>query len=124
MDKKIIAVDFDGTLTNGSKFPDIGTPNYAVIDKVISLQQQGWIAILWTVRDRGHLAKAVQWCKTHGIVFDRVNENYDTRSASPKVYADVYLDDRSMHPADVNRYQDKALSRVLYEHKTTRRGRI
>lgn len=40
MDKKIIAVDFDGTLSKG-RWPGAGVPNYFLINKLINLQKAG-----------------------------------------------------------------------------------
>ena len=104
--KKFIAVDFDGTL-NEAKFPEIGEIKEIhsnVHEAVKQLKAEGNIMILWTCRmdlpERNYLTEAVEWCKKHGLEFDYVNEN----PASPfgdtdrKVYADIYIDDKSINP--------------------------
>lgn len=98
----IWAVDFEGTLTVRSRFPNIGKPNVSVIELLKMARLQGVKLILWTCRYGNYLTEAVEWCKDHGLEFDAVNENVpeaieylgqDTR----KVIADIYIDDKSFH---------------------------
>lgn len=96
----ILAVDFDGTLVE-NKFPNIGAPDWVISKVVKAYQEQGWKIILWTCRTDDMLQEAVDFCaNTLGIQFDAVNQNLpevqqfyggDTR----KVFANMYLDDRS-----------------------------
>ena len=98
--KKIIAIDFDGTILN-NRYPIIENPNIEVI-KFIKDNRKKYIWILWTCRAGERLREAVDYMRnTHGIKFDYVNKNTtenimkwgaDTR----KVYADYYIDDRSV----------------------------
>ena len=44
---KVIAVDFDGTLCV-SKWPEIGEPNMAIVQRLLRRQQEGARLILWT----------------------------------------------------------------------------
>ncbi len=96
----IYAIDFDGTLCE-DKYPEIGEPRPRGINTCKQLKGKGHTLILWTCRSGELLKTAVEWCKTHGIVFDYINSNTkenivkhggDTR----KIYADVYIDDRSL----------------------------
>lgn len=110
--RKIAAVDFDGTLCKGDKFPNIGKPNDKVIRLVKKLQQKDWAIILWTCRCGVYLDQAVEWCVQQGIYFDCVNEPYHEQveywksvsgldeQISPKIFADLYIDDRCMNAAD------------------------
>lgn len=99
---KIIAVDFDGTLCE-NKWPDIGEPNYEVINYLKREQKQGAKLILWTCRCNGQtlrLREAVLWCYSLNLNFDAVNENLPEviewmGGDSRKIYADEYIDDRS-----------------------------
>lgn len=96
--KKIYAVDFDGTLCK-NMYPSIGSPNSSMINHIKSLQQAGNKVILWTCRTGEKLAQAVSWCKSQGIVFDKVNENLESSVATygddcRKIYADFYIDDK------------------------------
>lgn len=91
------AVDFDGTLVE-DKFPEIGEPNLKLIEYLIKQRNLGNTLILWTCRTGSYLEAAVDFCYSHGLKFDYINENtIETKNRfgdARKVYADVYLDDR------------------------------
>lgn len=98
----IIAVDFDGTLCKNC-WPDIGEPNYELIDYLMDCRYQGAKVILWTCREGELLDKAVEWCEERGLFFDAVNDNIpesikEYGGNCRKVSADVYIDDRSAKP--------------------------
>ena len=106
-DKKLtIAVDFDGTLCEFA-FPDIGEQrrdHKMLMSKLIQLRNEGHKLILWTNRGDNDeypvLTEAVEWCRDKGLVFDAVNENLPNQKKlsgySPKVMADIYIDDRAL----------------------------
>lgn len=99
---QIIAVDFDGTLCVDC-YPDIGTPNLPLIFLLKRLKAQDRRLILWTCRCGRYLAEAVCWCRNWGLEFDAVNKNIEEiiakyGSDSRKIYADVYIDDKSCFP--------------------------
>ena len=99
----IYAVDFDGTLSVGARWPDIGKPNKPLFDFLIRQQAAGAKIILWTNRHGGLLMGAVEYCKHRGLVFDAVNENLPDLielygNDSRKVSADVYIDDKAINP--------------------------
>ena len=101
----IIAVDFDGTLC-ASAYPDIGAPNIPLIDLLIARRRNGCRVLLWTCRAGEQLEAAVAWCRMFGLEFDAVNENLPEMSEmfgneTRKIYADVYLDDKSARPEEV-----------------------
>lgn len=96
----IIAVDFDGTLSNGH-YPYIGQPNRPLFDILIKLKSQGHSIIFWTCREDIQLQQAVDWCKEQGLEFDAVNENVPWIGFySRKVCADVYIDDLGVSKDD------------------------
>jgi hypothetical protein len=96
----IIAIDFDGTICRG-EYPAIeGLQPYAR-ESVNQLQEQGHYIIIWTCRTNGHLLTAINWLLAQGIKFNRVNAGNPDNVAKygdegPKVYADVYIDDRNL----------------------------
>lgn len=97
----IYAVDFDGTLCE-NKFPEIGAPNMALINRLIKRRAKGNKVILWTCRVDQRLIEAVEWCKTFGLEFDAVNANLPEivkfwGNESRKVFANVYIDDRAVN---------------------------
>lgn len=95
MKNKVIAVDFDGTLTFESKYPVTGELNMKAIDVVKELKKEN-ILILWTCRENEELQEAIDLCKNVGLCFDYVNENIEGRN-SRKVWADIYLDDKAIN---------------------------
>ena len=60
--KKVYAVDFDGTLCRGTRFPKIGTPNFYLFEFLKEKQKEGDIIILWTCREKKLLEEAVEFC--------------------------------------------------------------
>lgn len=98
----IIAIDFDGILCENA-FPDIGKPYYEMVSFVRKLIDEGHEVVLWTSRTGDRLTEAVMWCEDRGLHFCAINENAPSNLAqylseyptpSPKVYADLYLEDR------------------------------
>ena len=102
MSRKIIAVDFDGTLFVDA-WPYVGAPIWSTIEKVKEEQANGAAIILWTCRSEDSLATAIKACESVGIIPDAVNENLpelieawggeDTR----KIFATEYWDDRAVN---------------------------
>lgn len=102
MENKIIAVDFDGTLSKG-KWPGVGVPNHSLIEKLIYLQKEGNKIILWTCREGEALKNAIEWCKEFNLVFDAINDNLPEvqelyGNNSRKISCDIYIDDKSYIP--------------------------
>lgn len=98
--RKVIAVDFDGTLSFG-QWPEVGPANDKLIHFLQNRQRSGDKLILWTCRVGKELALAVEWCRQQGLIFDAVNDNlpeiielYGTNSR--KVSCDYYIDDRAV----------------------------
>ena len=112
MKYEFVAVDFDGTLCENA-FPEIGEPRPFVIEYVKRLADTGAKIILHTCRENGArplLDEAEAFCRAHKIPLYAVNENpgnpYAAEnglepSAGRKVYADHYIDDKAIHPAQV-----------------------
>lgn len=97
----IIAVDFDGVLTPNGHWPSVGEPNTTVIEWLKVLRENGDRLILWTNRVGEALETAVDFCRSHGLEFDAVNENLPDiieyyGSDCRKVYANYYIDDRAV----------------------------
>jgi hypothetical protein len=114
---KVIAVDFDGTLCDVA-FPKIGKQTEdqkELMKSLIDLRSKGCKLILWTNRGNNLkypcLDEAVQWCRDRGLEFDSVNENIPNQEKlsgpSPKVMADVYLDDKALNIRDWRRLIDE-----------------
>lgn len=96
--KKVLAIDMDGTLLQYDGWKGeahYGDPNPGMREMLDEVRLAGWTIVIWTTRGgdgaiRRHLGK-------HRIPFDYVNKNPNgPASSSPKIFADVYLDDRAI----------------------------
>lgn len=92
---KIVAIDFDGTMCV-HKFPYIGRENPGAILTCKYLQENGIKLVLWTMRSGQALEEADDWCKERGLTFDKLNQNIGWGTESPKVYAQMYIDDAAL----------------------------
>jgi len=94
-----IAIDFDGTIVE-HKYPLIGKELLFAFETMRELKKQNHQLILWTYRSGKELDEAVEFCKERGIEFYAVNKSYPEEkydeSASRKIEADVFIDDRNV----------------------------
>lgn len=92
----VIAVDFDGTVVT-HEYPYVGEDAGAV-PVLQELVGKGFRLILLTMRSGKLLDDAVAWFRDRKIPLYAVNENPQQRSwtSSPKVYADLYIDDSNL----------------------------
>lgn len=105
LDKPVIAIDFDGTLTLKDhrkwkkvlgfniSYDDYFEPNIEVEDWIIKNRDKFYL-VLWSVRTGRDLKRAVDWCSNRFIFFDAVNKNIFPEKTSKKIYADIYIDDK------------------------------
>lgn len=112
----IIAVDFDGTIVTDA-YPKMGKPRTRTINYIKNMKEEGCKIILWTCRSDEQLDEALEFCKEVGIEFDAVNDNlaeikelYENNSR--KIYADIYIDDRSFTPVEV--YEERQRRREAF----------
>ena len=95
----IIAVDFDGTVVEDA-YPRIGKPQLFAFETLKALKQERHRLILWTCRKGQSLQEAVEFCRENGVEFYAVNSNFPdeplTSEDSPKIEADLYIDDRNL----------------------------
>lgn len=127
MNPLIIALDFDGTLCIGNRFPTIGEPRMWLIEKAIDWKKRGHKLILWTCRENithetpdsffpigNHLTDAVEWCKKFGLEFDAVNDNLDSSNICRKIFAHYYIDDKAI-AFDDNKQIAYGMNSMAYE---------
>lgn len=98
-DTLILAIDFDGTIVEDA-YPGIGKPMLFAFETLKKLQADGHRLILWTYRSGSKLDEAVAFCKQNGIEFYAVNKSFPEEqpdpSRSPKIHADLFIDDRNI----------------------------
>ena len=92
----IIAVDFDGTVVTHA-YPHIGN-DIGAVPVLRELIGNGCRVILYTMRSGRLLDDAVAWFARNDIPLYAVNENPAQRewTDSPKVFADLYIDDSAL----------------------------
>ena len=120
--KPIVAVDFDGTLSLDSQYPNIGRFNTHLYEALMELKGIGWSIVLWTCREGKELKEAVEWCANNGLKFDAINENPpEVPFKSRKVVADMYIDDRAYMPTTAfYKFIDNTVFMHNYQYLTTK----
>jgi len=90
---RIIAIDFDGTCVT-HEYPKVGK-DIGAVPVLKALVEAGHALILYTMRSGQTLNDAADWFRRNGIGLTAVNVNpfQSTWSSSPKVYAQLYIDD-------------------------------
>ncbi len=95
----IIAIDFDGTIVD-HKYPEIGATKPNVVNVLKRLIREGHTLIIWTCRGGSELIAVYKWLKRKGLedILVNVNAPYEQIhfQPSPKIYADIYIDDRNI----------------------------
>ena len=91
-----IGIDFDGTCVT-HEYPRVGK-DIGAVPVLKKLTDSGHLLILNTMRSGRELDDAVQWFIDNDIPLYGVNENPTQKSwtASPKVYAHLYIDDAAL----------------------------
>ena len=70
---KVVAVDFDGTITKDNKFPDvIGVVRDGCKEAIDYIRKNNKV-ILWTCRTGKHLDEAIAFLKANEIEVDGIN---------------------------------------------------
>ena len=93
----VIAVDFDGTCVEHN-YPAIGMDVEGAVEVLRTLNKHGHRIILNTMRSGQRLETAVRWFRDRKIELWAVNRNPEQEqwTSSPKVYADIYIDDSAL----------------------------
>ena len=93
MAELVIAVDFDGTCVT-HEYPYMGS-DIGAVPVLKELTDAGYRLILTTMRSGKTEKEAVKWFKDNDIPLWGVHKNPEQKSwtSSPKVYADLYIDD-------------------------------
>ena len=91
-----IAIDFDGTCVT-HEYPEIGR-DLGATTTLKTLVDNGHKLVLLTMRSGKTLEDAKHWFEERGIILYGVNENPSQKrwTESPKVYANLYIDDANL----------------------------
>jgi hypothetical protein len=106
MNKLIIAIDFDGTIVDNI-YPEIGKLKPMAKEIINKLYNDGHYIIIWTCRNNSHieydlLTDMKYFLEENDIKYHKINKNVDHIKSgdTPKIYADIYIDDRSLFYID------------------------
>ena len=96
----IIAVDFDGVIVE-DKFPEVGKPDLKMVRLLRRAYKKGHSIVLWTCRVNDKLEAAIKECEYVRLPLTVINSadpgNLAEYGTDPrKVYADLYIDDKSV----------------------------
>lgn len=93
---KLIAIDFDETITDHSPYPIMGPIRPCAEFYIKKLYEKGYTLALWTCRSGIYLQEAEFALKTAGIrkCFKYINDD-GRPGIHRKIIADFYIDDRS-----------------------------
>ena len=73
-DRKIIAIDFDGTIVE-DEWPEIGNIKHRVVEQMIKEEEKGTYIIIWTCRSGEEIQEMQNWLDEQCIPYDRINAN-------------------------------------------------
>ncbi|MDX9747431.1 MAG: hypothetical protein RBT57_02920 [Paludibacter sp.] len=103
MKKKILAIDFDGTIVE-DRYPEIGPLRPGAREVINRLHRSGrFKIIIWTCRTDEHAIEARRCLTRNMIFFDHFNKSCPQNVAeyggvdTRKIYADMYIDDKGLH---------------------------
>jgi len=93
---KLIAVDLDGTLSEGScwNITDDPEPIPKMIDFINSLYIKGAHIVIYTARQPNMYQMTLAWLIKHNVYFHGINMRV-------KIGADLYIDDKSLNIDDL-----------------------
>lgn len=94
---KIVAIDFDGTITKENIYPSIGELRDGVVDAINTIAENNTV-VIWTCRTDKPLLDAHIFLKKNNIHYDYMNKSpLDKLNQSMrKIIADYYIDDRNI----------------------------
>lgn len=101
MNKKVVAVDFDGTITKNNKFPEnIGEVREGCKEAIEYIRKNNKV-VVWTCRCGKYLDEAIEFLKANEIEVDGVN--IDIYPATDrKIMADIYIDDKNIFCKEID----------------------
>lgn len=92
---KVIAIDFDETITDNTPYPYKGKIRKEAIKYIKKLYEKGYKLVLWTARKEKYYFEALDQLRESDIYkyfsFDYLEVGY-----TGKLIADFYIDDRSL----------------------------
>jgi hypothetical protein len=109
---KKFAIDWDGTVVENGFYPNVGEPKPNAIKVMQRIVDEGGEVAIWTCRGGRQQEQAIT-DKLHKLGFTNfiINEKFPEilelfEEHSPKIFADVYIDDRGLFaPKEIDWYE-------------------
>lgn len=100
---KVIAIDFDNTITEGNFYPKIGNLRKNAKEVINELYKNNIICI-WTCREGKELDNAYRFLNLKKIKFHYINSSpYDSLNFNMrKIIADYYIDDHNIFCEEID----------------------
>ena len=90
-----IAIDFDGTIVEDN-FPDSPKLKKGAKEIINYFKDMGCDICIWTCRDLWFATEVKSFLEVNEIKYDSINAGAEVYIHSRKIFADVYIDDKSM----------------------------
>lgn len=119
---KLFAIDFDNTIVYDA-YPKIGNLIPGAKETMLKIKELGGLISIWTCRSGKHELMVKDFLDSNNIPYDYINESFEENvimygGDTRKVYADCYIDDKSLHfggePVDWDLVQSLIFT---YEHQ-------
>ena len=103
MVKKVIAIDFDGTIVD-DKFPDFGDVKEGAKEVINELLEVGHEVIIWSCQDAEEIEHVLYRL---GINYTAINENTESMmqrwgNNPRKIGADNFIDDKGLDTTNID----------------------
>ena len=95
LSKKIIAVDFDETITNYAPYPIQGSLRADAKKYLNKLHEKGYILVLWSARIGENYKIALDLCKKWNLPILEDTDEF-LHGDSGKLIANFYIDDKAI----------------------------
>lgn len=95
---RVIAIDFDGTITKENLYPKIGDLRENA-KRVINKLAKDNVICIWTCREGKQLEDVYKYLNLHEITYHYINASpYDNLNPDMrKIIADIYIDDHNLY---------------------------
>lgn len=96
LNEKIIAVDFDDTITQPRPYPEKAPLDPEAREYLLKLHQAGFRLILWSARGKSHYDEALDRCHNEFDMKFIESDSVDlSHGKTGKLVASFYIDDKS-----------------------------
>ncbi|UUV47005.1 hypothetical protein [Bacillus phage vB_BanS-Thrax5] len=115
---KHICIDWDGTIVHDGAYPNAGKFKENAVNVMKAIIAEGGEIVIWTCRNGMEQEQIITEKLESVDIYDfKINKPFDHFTSifgdtARKVFADIYIDDRSIHADEIDWYkiEDKLFS--------------